>query len=448
VAIPVVPGHANSWWVHAGNASGYSTETYGYFVCNAPDLTVTGYSIPSGVIIGTPFTYTATVKNIGTSNVGTTFPNLFILASTPGADVCDSVQTAPNLAPGASATLTSGSCTLSTPGTYYVLVSANTDWDWVIGNKPESNTSNNGPWSWQTFTVAAPDLTASTVSLPSAPTVNQSSTFSANIHNGGTTSTGTGFSNVFEIDNDATHDTFSQIYAVVAGTTFTTALAANGDRTESASYTFPSSGTWYVRACADKNTSNNGTITEADENNNCSSPWQALSVSALPTCAPASQTVDPGATASWTAAGGTGSYTWYDALNNNLGTGSSLSKTYSTSGNYAVHVQSGTQTSSNCNLTVSGDCGTTPSGTLSADRTRVKKGDTVILKWSNVKGVTSCSITGAPACAITTNATCDASGVSTCASPVITTQTEFTLTCNGTNVDSVIVDVLPNINET
>ncbi|MDQ5922646.1 MAG: hypothetical protein QG644_354, partial [Patescibacteria group bacterium] len=74
----------------------------------------------------------------------------------------------------------------------------------------------------------------------------------------------------------------------------------------SSSYTFPSSGTYSVRACADNNASFVGAITEGNEGNNCSA-WRDVSVSvAIPspqiiyfTASPSTLDLGESSTLSW-----------------------------------------------------------------------------------------------------------------------------------------------------
>jgi hypothetical protein len=164
--------------------------------------------------------------------------------------------------------------------------------------------------------------------------------------------------------------------------------------------------------------------------------------------------IDVGESVRFTASPGTlggTAYTWNPSeTDSNTITGSTFDHTYSAGGNYQMRVSASGRNSGTCNVTIGADCGASPSGTLTAAPARVKQGGTTTLSWSDVKGVhTSCSIIGAPACAVPTpNSSCDLSSASnTCTSPAINTQTTFTLRCDGTDVDSATVDVIPNIIE-
>lgn len=121
--------------------------------------------------------------------------------------------------------------------------------------------------------LLTPDLTAGLIS-PASAVVGSATTFSSVISNVGTAGSGTSFNNLFQFDSDANH-------ALVDGTRTVTAgpLAVGGTENVSVSYTFPSSGTWYVSTCADSNTS----ILESNESNNCSASWTTVTVISVPT---------------------------------------------------------------------------------------------------------------------------------------------------------------------
>lgn len=118
-----------------------------------------------------------------------------------------------------------------------------------------------------------PDLTASKV-LPERATPNEPTTFASIITNGGGGAVPTAFTNLFQFDDNDDHK-------VVTATRLGTSPAlASGEFDESqVSFTFPTDGTWYVRACADADASWNGTVAEFDEENNCSEGgWTSIAV--------------------------------------------------------------------------------------------------------------------------------------------------------------------------
>ena len=124
-----------------------------------------------------------------------------------------------------------------------------------------------------TDTTARPDLTTSAV-LPTSAPVNTTTTFWATVTNGGSASTGASFTNLFQRDNDSDHT--SGVTDI--GTDTSPSLAALGTDATTFSYTFTSTGTFYMRVCADKSSAaSTGTITESNETNNCG-PWTAITV--------------------------------------------------------------------------------------------------------------------------------------------------------------------------
>ncbi|MBP6884015.1 MAG: S8 family serine peptidase [Candidatus Pacebacteria bacterium] len=119
-----------------------------------------------------------------------------------------------------------------------------------------------------------PELSAASPS-PSSAVVNTPLTFSATISNSGNASTGTSFSNFFQVATAANGGGVVSSLSVNSVAT----LAANGNApANSSSYTFTTAGTYSVRVCADNNSSFAGTITESNENNNCST-WTNVVVS-------------------------------------------------------------------------------------------------------------------------------------------------------------------------
>ncbi|MDR3519370.1 MAG: CARDB domain-containing protein [Candidatus Pacebacteria bacterium] len=126
-----------------------------------------------------------------------------------------------------------------------------------------------------TFIVShpLPDLTANPVT-PTSAIASIATTFSSTISNIGNASTGGSFSNFFQI---ATATGGGGTITDLASTSMST-LASGATNTATKSYTFPSSGTYSVRACADKTSSaGGGVINESNENNNCGA-WVDVTV--------------------------------------------------------------------------------------------------------------------------------------------------------------------------
>lgn len=125
------------------------------------------------------------------------------------------------------------------------------------------------------FTTLWLDITAG-ATTPTTAIMTVPTTFSSTITKNGTTGTGTSFNTLFQFD-DADH-------TVVSASQVVTTPAINviplGTAITSTSYTFPSGGTWYVRACADNDTAFVGTILEWQEGNNCGA-WTPVTVSTI-----------------------------------------------------------------------------------------------------------------------------------------------------------------------
>ena len=159
-------------------------------------------------------------------------------------------------------------------------------------------TNNCSPWRDVTVTasLSGPDLTAGQVT-PSTAEKNVSKTFSSVIKNIGnqptpsvTRCTGpstnrvcdnyfTAFPVFFQIANAPNGGGIieDQPFSRIDGGLGISPLDNSTDATYS--YVFPTSGTYSIRACADKYASNSiGPIVESNENNNCSSPWTNVTV--------------------------------------------------------------------------------------------------------------------------------------------------------------------------
>jgi hypothetical protein len=119
-----------------------------------------------------------------------------------------------------------------------------------------------------------PDLTAD-APTPSVATVNVPQTFYSVISNAGGVSTGASFYNFFQVASGSNGSgTLTNLTA-----SSTSSLSAYYSRTVSSpTHIFTATGTYSVRACADKsNPISAGSITEANESNNCS-VWTNVTV--------------------------------------------------------------------------------------------------------------------------------------------------------------------------
>ncbi len=306
--------------------------------------------------------------------------------------------------------------------------------------------------------VVPPDLTAGSVT-PTTAVKDQTVTLSATVSNTGGT-TGAGFTDIFQIHPNSVPATFAEISAI--RTYASAAVGASSSNTMSTSYAFPSVGTWYVRACADLNASNAGSITETNEGNNCGA-WTAISVSdnSLSCNVTYSDTNGNGVnntgepvTFSITPSTLGGSAYTYDPSESgtNITGGATLSNyTYSAGGSYEMRVTSSGYNPTICYADIAFPCAPSPTGTLSSDRSRVSQGGTVTLSWSGVAGVhTSCSITSSSgenfSISTAPSSSCSLSGGSH-TSGAISSQTTYSLVCDGTTVDTEVIDIIPSIRE-
>ena len=260
---------------------------------------------------------------------------------------------------------------------------------------------------------AQPDLQAGDVGAVSA-TVGVPVTLSAPITNAGTGDTGGTFPDLFEINPNTQPASFASIPATGLVTYTSGALAAGANNTASISYTFPTVGTYYVRACAGMNTGGAITVaTDSNVNNNCSPHWTVVSVAAVaPVCA-----ANAGLTC--TPANVCGKY--------NIG-------------------QIGCD-GATCSVSAPPDSDCVPMMYLLASPQRVASGKTTTLSWS-AQYVTSCTLTGPGGVVYATNTLPKIGDMATSSVPsaVVSGAQTYKLTCDGTSVQ-VNVMPLPKIKE-
>lgn len=195
------------------------------------------------------------------------------------------------------------------------------------------------------FADGYPNLTASALT-PTTSIGTVSTTFSSTITNSGDTETNAGFMTLFQKATDLSGTNATDIGTIAAGQ-----LAASTSEAVPFSYAFPSTGTYYIRACANESYAGDpGTMTVADPSGECG-PWTSINVtSALSaSCSPSVTSVIQGGSQTWTAypSGGTGSYTYSWNSNTGLsGTSAAVTETYQNTGTEtaSVTVTSGTQT--------------------------------------------------------------------------------------------------------
>jgi hypothetical protein len=253
-----------------------------------PDL-IASSPTPVNLEVGSN-TFYSTITNQGNANTNyqgsNTFTNVFQVAT--GFDANDQpiglnsyyVPGMASIAVGGTA-ISSVSISFNSTGTYYMRACADKSLNGA-GSINESNEDNNCSTGirWTAITIgSSPDLVASTPPENNA-TVGVPINFTSMITNQGASGTGNTFYNSFQIATGINGGgTISDINSTPSPMPI---LAAGGHAmTTSNSYTFSSSGTKSVRACADKNTSRVGRITESNEDNNCSG-WRNIIIPPVP----------------------------------------------------------------------------------------------------------------------------------------------------------------------
>jgi hypothetical protein len=190
---------------------------------------------------------------------------------------------------------------ISLSGTNYSVSIASCKWGgYAWGSGPDSGSGVIGWLSFSgttgdgnTYGVAggsgcaaqAPNLQAGAPTTSGSPLAGVAATYSAVISNVGPTTTGAGFKDLFQKATDV-----SGTGATDIGTYTNATLGGGLSNTATLSYAFPSSGTFYVRACADKaSAADAGAITESNEADNCS-PWTPVVIAS---CTPSIQAASP-----------------------------------------------------------------------------------------------------------------------------------------------------------
>ncbi|MFA7302586.1 MAG: CARDB domain-containing protein, partial [Candidatus Paceibacterota bacterium] len=245
--------------------------------------------------------------------------------------------------------------------------------------------------------TCTPDLTVSNVWQGS------SSSLSAVVSNANV-STGAGFSNFFQysLKSDGS-DPKDLSPAVALG-----ALPKGGTGTISLTHGFDP-GTYYVRACADKSSrSDDGNIVESDDNNNCSQRWEEVVVTDTNQCTPG------GVCESGPNCNG----------DTNAGRFNSRCECSATP-----------PPDVSCRETV------VPDIKIKAVPARVRKGTQSTITWS-ASNVETCSVTGPGLTGNLTNL--PAPIAETSQTTTITSQSTYTISCNGgTESKTVVVNILP-----
>jgi hypothetical protein len=286
------------------NCSGWVTVTVTSSAVNAN-------LIVSNVIASTTangnIAFSATVSNIGGAATPGSFYTLFEMASTSSGTNKVNInvhQLGGVLAQNANrqVTVPGGTPNLGialSPGTIYVRAFVD-DNNQIDEGGPTYENDNYSAWTPITITgSSAPNLTAgAATSNPASPASGTSgAVLSSTITNNGTAPTGSGFNTIFQVANDSlgTGATYIGMYSSVGS------LPSSGGNTLVATlpYTFPSAGTFYIRACADNNGSFVGSVTESDEGDNCGA-WNAVTVTqgTMPNLVAGTVTLNPAAPSS------------------------------------------------------------------------------------------------------------------------------------------------------
>lgn len=280
-----------------------------------------------------------------------------------------------------------------------------------------------------------------------------STAYTGTVTNVGQGATGGPFSVLFQRATDGGGTSVTDL-----GTATVDALASGCAAPASLNATL-STGTWYIRICADKTSSaNTGVITESNENDNCG-VWTAVTVAAATppsvSCTVSATSISPGQSVTYSAnpvGGASSPYTWVASDGASVGTGATASRTLNTPGVYAMNVRaSGTAVSYCPNVSVTANWCTTgsPDLTITATPARLREGQSTALTWSatGVNGQSAtCTVSGPGvswSSAVSAAPVCSASGS---ANPTISTQSTYTLTCGGVS-ESVTVNVIPNFTE-
>lgn len=290
--------------------------------------------------------------------------------------------------------------------------------------------------------VSVADLQAGAIT-PTSATTGSPTTLTSTASNTGTAPSGS-FPVLYRI---STSPTGSAGDALVLSSLLTP-VAIGGSAPSSVSYSFPSAGTYYVRAYANTNLSWLNVVTESDYGNNAG-PWTAVTVSAAAASAPTcSLSAAPPSTVPTTLTWSSTNATSCTGGGFSTGNATSGSVPIATAGPYTLTCN-GAGGSCSSNITLGGACSGTPTGTITSSKTRVKSGvDKFDITVSNITNVTtSCVVTGPGVNQTISANACTATGISIPNLGPITTQSVYKLTCDGTKISEVIVNILPNFRE-
>lgn len=436
-----------------------------------PNLTAVTSPTIVNTTVGTPIAYTGTTQNIGSVGTGGTFEDAMIIYKSDMVtwQTWTTIPGNPALPGNTSAARTFPAISINTPGTYYYRMCADTGpssgWMGSI-NEGANENDNCGAFTQINVSAALPDLTA----LPGPQVTmvdNTSHTFTGTVVNGPSAGTGISFPVMLQIC-DAGCAMYNDTNYFVTNA----ALAANGSSAVSINRPWTGgAGTFFYRICADNNSAWVGSVTESNENNNCST-WNDLQVSASApdtTCSADKTNANIGDTVTYTVTAlGTavGPFSWKDS-DGVTSTGSTWARTYTTlssgPGTYIMQVKASNTSYKACTVPVvvaANYCSTPPASiSITASPSRVKSGGSTYLTWdaSNLQGDTPvCDVTSSD---LRLNQLVTSGGLPMCAIPTgnssqngLTIPVKYTITCHDSvfsnfAVASTTVNIIPKYNE-
>lgn len=325
---------------------------------------------------------------------------------------------------------------------------------------------------------SSPDLATSGFS-PTSATVGTPLTFTANISNIGNAVT-PAFTSVFYIcpEGDAICQAqalgkapslwtrvlayfrpIAQAASVIKLTTNSTTLAASAGGVQTANYTFPGpAGNYAIKFCANNDGSGTHYFTEPNYVDNCGSWTTVVVAPALITLTCTVNDTHPGYgfPAIYTASPGSAApYTWDDALGGSYGTTNSAVRSFpDTGGTFAMSVQGVNTTLASCPLvTYDSACAVTSSASIVAFPPRVKKGSTTGISWSIDRAPGSSCVVSGPGISYTSPTIPSCTGpvpldeTTGSTTPAITNKVVYNVVCNGVEVASTTVNLIPTFNE-
>ncbi len=257
-----------------------------------PDLRISVGPTYTALRANTPVTFTATARNYGGATTGGSFPNIFIIADGPNGTGNRTVVAANRVLTLAVNTPDdfSANHTFLNAGNYSVLACTDMRTDLMVAGDIDEGVNDNNNCSdtlnttWSNLVVAPAANNVDLVALTLTPsTNNQEATkpiiFDFGFWNSGSAAITDDFTNVLKISTvfPPANPNFGALQTISA--------PFNGGRghTSQHTYTFNTPGTYYVSTCANQNLTGVSGVSEDNIGNNCTSPWQEITITALAT---------------------------------------------------------------------------------------------------------------------------------------------------------------------